>query len=202
MSTWISYWGWHDELNSWNWNGYEGVPIKVKVYSSYPEVKLELNGEVIGTAQIDSTDKYTAEFEFPYVPGELKASGMSDGKEQESVVLQTTGSASQLELDAEKMVISADENSLAFINVRSADQKGMVVPTDNSELSVKVSGPAMLQAAGNASPEHQGSFTDDTFSLFRGKGLVIVRSTGEPGTITVEVESKGLEPASVVLEAN
>jgi beta-galactosidase len=78
----------------------------------------------------------------------------------------------------------------------------MVVPTDNSELSVKVSGPAMLQAAGNAAPEHQGSFTDDTFSLFRGKGLVIVRSTGEPGTIIVEVESKGLEPASVVLEAN
>ncbi|RLD69840.1 MAG: glycoside hydrolase family 2 [Bacteroidetes bacterium] len=201
-SLWISYWGWHDELNSWNWDGYEGVPIKVKVYSSYPEVKLELNGEVIGTAQIDSTDKYTAEFEFPYVPGELKASGMSDGREQESVVLHTTGSASQLELDAEKMVISSDENSLAFINVRSADQKGMVVLTDNSELSVKVSGPAMLQAAGNASPEHQGSFTDDTFSLFRGKGLVIVRSTGELGTITVEVESKGLEPASVVLEAN
>ncbi len=202
MSTWISYWGWHDELNSWNWDGYEGEPIKVKVYSSYPEVKLELNGEVIGTAQIDSTDKYTAEFEFPYVSGELKASGMSDGKEQESVVLQTTGSASQLELDAEKVVISADENALAFINVRSADQKGMVVPTDNSKLRVKVSGPAMLQAAGNAAPEHQGSFTDDTFSLFRGKGLVIVRSTGEPGTITVEVESKGLEPASVVLEAN
>ena len=47
-------------------------------------------------------------------------------------------------------------------------------------LSVKVSGPATLQAAGNASPEHKGSFTDDTFSLFRGKGLVIVRSTGEP----------------------
>ena len=201
-STWISYWGWHDELNSWNWEGYENVPMTVKVYSSYPEVKLELNGEVIGTAQIDSADMYTAVFEFPYVPGELKASGMSDGMEQESVVLQTTGSANQLELDAEKMVISSDENALAFINVRSADQKGMVVPTDNSELSVKVSGPAMLQAAGNASPEHQGSFTDDTFSLFRGKGLVIVRSTGEPGTITVEVESKGLEPASVELEAN
>jgi len=201
-SLWISYWGWHDELNSWNWDGYEGVPIKVKVYSSYPEVKLELNGEVIGTAQIDSTDKYTAEFEFPYVPGELKASGMSDGREQESVVLHTTGSASQLELDAEKMVISADENALAFINVHATDQEGFLAPGNESGVRVKVGGPAVVQAAGNGGPEHQGSFTDYTFSLFRGKGLVIVRSTGEPGTITVEVESKGLEPASVVLEAN
>jgi len=200
-STWISYWGWVDELNSWNWEGYENVPIKVKVYSSYPEVKLELNGEVIGRVQIDSTDKYTAEFELPYAPGELKATGFSEGKEMESVLLQTTGPASQLELDEEKSVIPADKNALAFINVHAADQEGLPAPGDESGLRVKVSGPAVLQAAGNGGPEHQGSFTDNTFSLFRGKGMVIIRSTGEPGSITVELSSNGLEPASVTLEA-
>ena len=202
MSTWISYWGWHDELNSWNWEGYEDVPITVKVYSSYPEVKLELNGELIGSVQIDSTDKYTAEFELPYAPGELRATGISDGNEQESVVLQTAGSASQLELDEENAVIAADKNALAFINVQATDQNGLKVPTDISAVRVKVSGPAILQAAGNAAPEHQGSFTDNAFSLFRGNGLVIVRSTGEPGTITVEVSSEDLKSASVSLEAN
>jgi len=201
LSLWISFWGWHDELNSWNWEGYENVPIKVKVYSSYPEVKLELNGEVIGTAQIDSTNKYTAEFELPYTPGELRATGISDGKEMESVLLQTTGPASKLELNEEKSVIRADKNALAFINVHAADQEGLLTPGDESGVLVKVGGPAILQAAGNGGPEHQGSFTDETFSLFRGKGMVIIRSTGEPGSITVEVSSRGLKPASITLEA-
>ncbi|MCK4748449.1 MAG: glycoside hydrolase family 2, partial [Bacteroidales bacterium] len=49
MRSVISMWGWYDELNSWNWEGFEGKPIKVKVYTSYPVVRLELNGEIIGT---------------------------------------------------------------------------------------------------------------------------------------------------------
>lgn len=197
-----SYWGWYDELNHWNWEGFEGRPIAVKVYSSYPEVRLELNGEVIGRMEIDSTDKYTALFEVPYAPGELKATGINEGVEMESVVLQTSGKASKLALDEERSEISTDMNALAYINVRATDQDGLLAPEDNSEVIVKLSGPAILQAAGNADPVQQGSFTDQTFNLFRGKGMVIVRSTGEPGLINIEVGSEGMEPASVSIEAN
>jgi beta-galactosidase len=197
-----SMWGWYDELNHWNWKGFEGRPIAVKVYSTYPEVKLELNGEEIGRMKIDSTDKYTALFEVPYAPGELRATGISEGKDMESVVLQTSGEASQLLLDAEKTVISADRDALAYINVRATDQDGLLEPEDSSEVIIKVSGPALLQAAGNADPVLQGSLTDKTFNLFRGKGMVIVRSTGKPGTINIEVASEGLEPASVTIESN
>ncbi len=86
--------------------------------------------------------------------------------------------------------------------MHAADQEGLLAPGDVSGVKVKVGGPAILQAAGNGGPEHQGSFTDDTFNLFRGKGMVIIRSTGEAGSITVEVSSKGLKPASITLEAN
>ncbi len=198
----ISYWGWYDELNSWNWEGHEGKVIQVKVYSSYREVKLELNGEEVGRVKIDSAHRFTALFELPYAPGELKATGIMDGTEIESVLLQTSGPASQLVLEKEMDEISADKNSLAFINVQARDQKGLIVPDDESELSLKVSGPAVLQAAGNAGPLQQGSFTDNTFQLFRGKGMVIVRSTGEPGAIHVEVNSEGLVSGSVSIKAN
>lgn len=197
-----SLWGWYDERNHWNWEGFEGRPIEVKVYSSYPVVKLELNGEVIGEMEIDSMDKYTALFEVPYAPGELRATGISEGAEMESVVLQTSGQAGKLALDAEKSEISADMNALAYMNVRATDQDGLLAPEDDSEVIVKVSGPATLQAAGNADPVQQGSFTDQTFNLYRGKGLVIVRSTGKPGVINVQVGSEGMEPASVSIEAN
>jgi beta-galactosidase len=31
----ISYWGWPDELQSWNWNGHEGKMMDIRVFSSY-----------------------------------------------------------------------------------------------------------------------------------------------------------------------
>jgi beta-galactosidase len=199
--SWISYWGWYDEFNSWNWEGHEGKMIEVKVYSSYPEVKLERNGELIGTMKIDSSDKYTARFELIYAPGELKATGIRDGIDAESVVLKTTGPATQLDLDEECSGIAAEKNGLAFINVLATDENGLVVTSEESEVTVSVSGPAELQAAGNAGPELQGSFTDKRFRLFRGRGIVIVRSTGEPGTVRVEVSAKGLEPKSITMDA-
>ncbi|MBE9518491.1 MAG: DUF4982 domain-containing protein [Bacteroidetes bacterium] len=198
----LSYWGWYDEENHWDWEGHEGKLIQVKVYTSYSEVKLELNGTEVGVSRIDSLDKFVAHFELPYKPGELKAIGMQEAKEMESVVLKTVGTATHLVLDSEKTTITAHKNSLAFINVQAANQEGLVAATNDAEVKVKVSGPALLQAAGNAGPVHQGSLTDNTFSLFRGKGMVIVRSNGEPGTITVELSSLGLEPSRVTLESN
>ncbi len=201
MKSELSYWGWYDELPMWNWEGHEGQKIRVKIYSSYPEVKLELNGEIVGSRILDSTDCYVAEFELPYSAGELKAIGIQGGKEKESLTLTTTGEAAQLHIEPEVHQINTDKNSLVFLPVSSRDAEGNNVLSSVNELEVTVAGPAVLQAAGNASPEHEGSFTDASFSLFRGRGMVILRSTGEPGEIIVEVSSRDLQPASVTLMA-
>jgi len=198
----ISYWGWYDEEKHWNWEDYTGSSMEVRVYSTYPQVRLELNGKELGVEEIDSLDKYIAHFELPYESGELKAIGMLEGKEMEMQALKTRGPVTHLILDSEKAVIPAHKNSLAFINVLAADHEGILAPGNDAEIRVKVSGPAVLQAAGNAGPLHQGSFTDNIFSLFRGAGIVIVRSNGEPGAITVELSSLGLEPSRVTLESN
>ena len=197
----LSYWGWYDELRSWNWEGHEGESIAVRVYSSYPEVLLELNGSVVGSSKIDSMDKYVAQFVLPYEPGILKAIGIEDGNDMDTVVLRTAAPASQLVLDPEENRIPVNHNSLVYINVQALDLEGIPAVSNDAEMKIRVLGPANLQAAGNASPRHQGSFTDDTFNLFRGKGMVIIRSTGEPGCIIVEVAAKEMEPVRVVLEA-
>ena len=104
-------------------------------------------------------------------------------------------------MNPEQEDIKAHSNALAFIQVEARDEAGSFAANNEAEIKVKVSGPALLQAAGNANPEHQGSFTDETFRLFRGRGLLIVRSTGMPGTVTVELVSSGLEKAVIALEA-
>jgi beta-galactosidase len=201
MESRISYWGWYDEFNHWNWEGYEEEAMQVRVYSSYPEVKLELNGVELGQANISRQDKYIAQFRVPYQAGELRAIGMEDGKEVESIVLKTAGPATQLALYPEERDLTAHPNALAFIQVEALDNDSLLRADCEDAVQVKVSGPARLLAAGNASPLHQGSFTDRVFHLFRGRGMVIIRSTGQSGTIEVEVDSDNLESAKITLEA-
>ncbi len=197
----LSYWGWYDELNSWNWEGYEGLPLKVKVYSSFPEVRLELNGKLIGTRKLEPADRYIAEFELNYLPGTLKATGV-EGERSETVSLVTARETRKLMLSPETDQLSAQRNSLVFIHVEARDEEGVLAINDHSELKVNISGEGELLAAGNASPLHEGSFTDGDFRLFRGKGLIIVRSTGTRGVIGIEAVSAKMGSARVVLEAN
>ena len=69
----ISPWGWSDELRSWTWPGFEGTPLKVRVYSRATHVKLLLNGKEVAAKDMKEEDALKAEFTVPYSPGELKA---------------------------------------------------------------------------------------------------------------------------------
>lgn len=196
----ISYWGWYDELHSWNWEGEEGKAMKVKVYSSFPEVRLELNGELIGTKKIRPEDKYIAEFEVIYSPGELKAFGVEE-EAIETVSLITANETGKLILSPEREELFAQRNALVYIPVEARDDNGVLAINDHSELEVHVSGEGELLAAGNANPLHDGSFTDGVFKLFRGKGMIIVRSNGSPGEIIVEARSKDISSEILTLRA-
>jgi len=197
----VSFWGWPHELKSWNWQGHQGDSLQVTIYSRLPEVKLELNGETIAVKRAGAKAGYTATFSIPYQPGTLKAIGLKEGKAVVSEIIRTTGPPAHINAEPEKSTIDADRNSLAFVNVNIRDEKGLPVPDAAPELTVKVSGPAELMAAGNGAPEHEGSFTDNRFRLFRGKGLIILRSTGETGDIMLNVTGDGFDPVSVRIVA-
>jgi beta-galactosidase len=75
----VSYWGWPDEYQSWNWEGYEGTLMDVRVFTKYRTVRLELNGEVVGEQAIEDQNSITANFKVPYEPGVLKAVALENG---------------------------------------------------------------------------------------------------------------------------
>lgn len=186
----VSYWGWPNELPHWNWQGYEGEVMKVRVFSSAPEVSLELNGKELERVRLDSLDKNIAVFKVPFSAGKLEAKAWNDDGEMESKSLGTTGEMEGIYLEAERESIKAGKNSLAYIQVSARDASGVLVPTNASELELKVEGPLSLMAAGNANPRLQGSFTDEKFQLFRGRGLIILRSSGVPGKGSVEISTQ------------
>jgi len=193
----ISMWGWPSEYQSWTWPGEEGDTLQVSVYSHCQEVRLELNGKVIGQKQTSDKTRLTAEFTVPYSPGELKAIGIINGKEVATKVFKTAGKPSHLILTADRTHINADRNDLAYVSVEVRDKDENLIP--NTDITVKfiVSGGGELLASGNAAPDDMHSFRKPECKTFNGKCLAIIRPYSKAGSIKVNAEAAGLPSAMI-----
>jgi beta-galactosidase len=195
----VSGWGWPNEAQSWNWPGQEGKPLQVAVYSRCDTVRLELNGKVIGEKSVSAANKLTAKFDVPYVPGELKAIGLIQGKAVAEKILNTSGAPKKLKLTADREKIRADRNDLSYVTVEIVDAAGQRVP--NAEISVRftVTGAGELAAQGSATPNEPASFKVPVRKTWQGRGLVILRPKGDSGKITLKAEADGLKPAAIAV---
>ena len=106
---------------SWTWNGWEGKPVEVEVYTSLPSVRLYLNDRLVGEQQ---SAECKAVFTLPYQPGILRAEGMTEEGQPVSVSLSTAGEPCQIRLTADKSTFLADGQ------FASADLKDTDVYTD------------------------------------------------------------------------
>lgn len=197
----VSYWGWPDEQQSWNWVGNEGKKLQVNVYSNYPEVRLELNGKVIGTQPVSAETKLTATFEVHYEAGELKAIALKDGKEMETKILKTTGKPAKIRLTADRSEIKADRNDLSYITVEVTDENGERIPDANLPIQFSTSGAGELAAVENGNPSDMKSFRAPHVDSFKGRCLAILRPTGTSGEIKLKAESAGLEGMEITVQA-
>jgi len=198
----VSYWGWANEQQSWNWASSKGKPLKVNVYSNYPEVRLELNGKVIGTKPVSADSKLTATFEVPYEAGELKAIATKDGRDVESKILKTSGKAAKIRLTADRQTIRADRNDLSYITVEVTDEAGQLVPDANLPIDFKIEGAGELAGVENGNPTDMKSFQSPKVTSFNGKCLVILRPSGSSGKIKLTAESGGLQKTEITITTN
>ena len=74
--------------------------------------------------------------------------------------------------------------------------------TANNELTASVSGSATLIGFGNADIKDCDRYTDSTHKVWKGRALLVVRSTGKKGKATITVQGKGLKTARVNLSLN
>ncbi|MBO4444937.1 MAG: DUF4982 domain-containing protein [Bacteroidaceae bacterium] len=189
-------WGTWPTFESWTWPGHEGKTIEVETYSRYPKVRLYLNDKLIDEKDVA---EHKALFSLPYQPGVLRADGVVDGEGKESVVLQTANETKSIRLTADKTSLKADGQDLAFITIELLDANGVLNPTASNELEATVKGPATIVAFGNADIKDNDCYTDNTHKAWKGRALLVVKSTRKQGAITVTVRSKGLEQGTVRL---
>ncbi len=198
----ISYWGWPDELQSWNWKGNEGNVMDVRVFSSCPVIRLELNGKIIGEQSIGENAKLIANFKVPYEAGVLKAIALKNGDEVASKILKTTGEPAKIWLMADRKEISANRSDLSYVKVEITDEKGNLIP--NAEVPVKfsVSGVGEIAGSGNGCPTDMESFNNLVCKTWQGKALVILRPEKENqhGNIILKAETEGLPVADIIVK--
>ncbi len=120
----ITRWGWEDEYPQWNFAGHRGKPLQVNVYTRYSSVRLELNGKIIAEKPASPETKLTATFDVEYEPGELKAIGILNGKDVDSVIIKTPGKPAQIKLIADRKLIRADRSDLSYVTVEIIDETG------------------------------------------------------------------------------
>lgn len=195
----VNGWGWPDELQSWNWKGREGETMTVNVYSREARVGLYLNGRKVGDEAVDA-ETYTATFELPYEPGELKAVAWKGKKETASVALTTSGAPARIKLTADHPCLRADRNDLAYVKIEVLDAEGRLVPDASFPLEITYSGQGTVIAAGNGCPDDMESFRSLRPKAFRGRAVAIVQPTGEKGTARLTVAAAGLPEATMEIE--
>ena len=180
---------------SWNWTGstnykgeavpsWEGKPIEVEVYTKAPEVKLYLNEKLVGTKQVNRETQFKAVFSIPYEVGVLRAE--ADGK---SVTLATAGEPARLRLTADRNVIAAGGQDLAYITVEVVDKDGRVCPDAAIPCEAVVKGQGQLMAFASADLKDREPKTSSRVTTWKGRALLVVRSSKTRGKTQINIKS-------------
>ena len=169
---------------SWTWPSWEGKPVEVEVYTHQPEVKLYLNDQLIGTKQVSRDTEFKAVFSVPYKAGTLRAEAGG-----ESVTLKTAGEPARLRLTPDRTVMTADGQSLTFVTVEVLDKQGTLVPEAAIDCEATVKGAGKLLAFASADLKDTEPYTSSHVKTWKGRALLVVRSTQKGGSVNVSIKS-------------
>ena len=169
---------------SWTWPGWEGKPVEVEVYTHQPEVSLYLDDQLIGTKQVSRETEFKAVFSVPYQAGTLRAEAGG-----ERVTLKTAGEPVRLRLTPDRTVMTANGQSLTFVEVEVVDKDGTPVPEAAIPCEAIVNGAGTLLAFASADLKDTELYTSPRTKTWKGRAMLVVRSTQKRGSVSVSIKS-------------
>lgn len=187
---------------SWTWPGYEGSDIQVEVYSHYPRIRLYLNNRLVKDELTGRNEAFKAVVTLPYETGILKVTGVDEaGREVETRTLQTAGEVARMQLTADRSQLLADGQDLSFVTVELYDAQGVRQPNATNRLSFSVEGEGAIVGVDNALLNDNDKYTAHERNAWKGRVMVVIRSTNNPGKVVLHVQSEGLPEAQLVLRS-
>ena len=184
----ITYWGWNDGIEGWDFDIAEGTQIVVDIYSPAESVELFLNGESVGKNDLK---ELKTSFIIPYKKGELKTVDSNNN----AVVLSSAKTPVSIKLTADRDKINSD-GDLAYITVEITDIDNKTVTNAINTVLFAVEGAGKLIAVGSANPKTEDMYSGNIHSAYDGKLMAVVKSF-EKGAIKLMAISDGLEKAEI-----
>ena len=169
-----SAWKMTNAMESWSWNGFDGSPAIVEIFSDSDSVELFINGKQIGRKKIKNCRTI---FKTKYMSGTIAVAAYDrNNKEISSSELVTAGEETQLRAIPEKDTVKAGD--LVYIRLKYTDKNGIVKPLERGDIQVKIEGGELL-ALGNGCPFNLSGYLNKHTDTYYGEALAIVRATGE-----------------------
>ena len=198
-----------------HWNRVEGQKLSLITYTNADEVELLLNGKSLGKKQNPLTEpKQRNQIrwnDIAYKPGMLEAIARTGGKIVARHKIETTAEAVRLSAEPDKEAVAkkpsagkwlADGYDLQHVRITALDKKGRHVQTVDGEVTFTVEGPARIVGVVNGDINSHEMMTGNSRRLFNGSCTVILRSTRQPGTVTLTATAPGLKPAKLTMSTN
>jgi beta-galactosidase len=183
----------------WNWP--ENSKVNVRCVTTCPEVQLSLNGKVIETKRRSDAVEGVLTFQVPYEPGTLTAVGLNNGKQVAEFSLKTAGRAHHIELLPDTKQLSADGKDVSHVEFRIVDEQGNRVADAANEVTFSIEGRGIILGIDNGDLNSTESYKDHVHRAFQGRGLLILQSKLDAGSITLKASSPDLISAEVSLSS-
>lgn len=193
----LTSWAVWPTWESWTWPGYEDENLEVEVYTRHEKVQLYLNNKLIGEKNVSRATEFKAVFEVPYKAGELTAKAFSNQKELGSFSLKTAKKVKKIDLKAERKSMIANGQDLIFINVELQDKNGVINPISDRKIEFSIDGPAEIIAVDNANLKNDDPYFSNKRKTWKGKALVVLRSTLKTGSITLTANAEDLPKSKI-----
>jgi beta-galactosidase len=108
-----------------------------------------------------------------------------------------TGQETAIMGELDRASIRADGEDVAVVNIRVADAKGLRSRLGRVYFTVTLKGPGKVLSLANGNDQNHEVWDTSRCETFDGQAQILVQSTREAGTITLEVKSDGLTPAII-----
>lgn len=180
-----------------HWNYEPGVKKDVYVISTADKVELKVNGQSIGYGTKSDGFLYTFK-NVEWKQGSISAVGYDAGSKQVcSGVIKTIGVPVALRLTAIKRptAFMADGHDLALVEAEVVDAKGQRCPTALNMITYTLNGPAEWRGGMAMGPDNY--ILTKSFPVEGGVNRFLIRSTTQPGTITIKARAAGLKEATI-----
>ncbi len=200
----MTSWGFPQFEKNWSYEGYEGKPVKIAVFSRAEEVEILINGKSAGRKKVsfEKPMPNLAEFEAVYESGKIEAVSYTKGQEISRDSLFTVGKPSEIRLRCEKKSLRSDGHDAAFVMIEIVDANGRIVPDAEIKLEAEIDGVTNLSAFGSGNPITSEDYTEGKTLSYKGHACAILRSTYMDGKSRLTVRAEGLEPKTMDFEVS